>query len=93
MVSPLESNIQMDLITTKFFTIHSQRLQGRIIRAFENLYPPENMKDQTVNVNAMIGASSVVVEMIQLFKCMSLSIVHRVTQLPCYNTITATTES
>lgn len=61
--------------------------------SFWKLVSTWEMKDQTVNVNVMIGASSVVVEMIQLFKCMSLSILHRVTQLPCYNTITATTES
>ena len=52
------------------------------------MYPTEKFKDQTENVNVMIVIGSVVNEMIELFKCMSLNAIHRVSQQLCYNIIT-----
>ena len=63
----------MDLITMKYLILYSQQLERRIIWAFEDLYPTENMKDQIVSVNVIIG--------------LSLNIIHRVTQLSCCNII------
>lgn len=70
-VSHLECCVQMSLNPTIFFIIYSHQLQGRIMWAFEDLYPTENMEEQTENVNVMIVISSIVNEMVELFKCMS----------------------